>query len=192
MPRGGVASNAEELDALVAHLGGPVALKLSSPTLQHKSDVGALELGVTSTAAARAAFERLRGLDGHAHTPVLVEQMASPGVELLVAARRDAVVPALVVGLGGIWVEAVGDVAVIPLPADEARVEWALRSLRGAALLTGGRGNSSVDIAAVALLAARVGQLLLEEDFVLIELNPVFAGLSSAVAVDAVMRRALR
>jgi len=192
VPRGGVASNAEELDAVVAELDSPLALKLSSSTLQHKSDLGALELGVTGTAAARVAFERLRGLDGHAHTPVLVEQMASPGVELLVAARRDAVVPALVVGLGGIWVEAVGDVAVIPLPTDQARIERALRSLRGAALLTGGRGKASVDIAAVALLAARVGQLLLDEDLVLIELNPVFAGPSSAVAVDAVMRRALR
>ena len=58
--------------------------------------------------------------------------MAPPGVELLVAARRDAVVPALVVGLGGVWTELLDDAAVVPLPASPARVEAALRSLRAA------------------------------------------------------------
>ena len=90
--------------------------------------------------------------------------MERPGVELLIAARRDSVVPALVVALGGVWVETVGDAAVIPLPADAGRVEAALRSLRGASLLTGGRGRPGVDLAAVADLAVRVGQLLLDED----------------------------
>jgi succinyl-CoA synthetase beta subunit len=115
---------------------------------------------------------------------------------VLVAARRDAVVPALVVGLGGVWVEAVGDAAVIPLPADVDRVEAALRSLRGASLLTGGRGRPAVDLTAVADLAVRVGQLLVDEDLMLIELNPVFARPAGtahgAVAVDAVVRRAVR
>ena len=120
--------------------------------------------------------------------------MAAPGVELLIAARRDSVVPCLVVGLGGVWVEAVGDAAVIPLPADAARVEAALRSLRGASLLTGGRGRPAVDLAAVADLAVRVGQLLVDENLMLIELNPVFARPvdaegPGAVAVDAVIRR---
>jgi hypothetical protein len=130
---------------------------------------------------------------------VLIEQMALPGVELLIAARRDSVVPCLVVGLGGVWVEAVGDVAVIPLPADAARIEQALRSLRGASLLTGGRGRLAVDLAAVADLAVRVGRLLIDEGLMLVELNPVFArpvdtegsdgARPGAVAVDAVIRR---
>ncbi len=119
--------------------------------------------------------------------------MEQPGVELLIAARRDSVVPALVVGLGGLWVETVGDAAVIPLPADVERVERALRSLRGASLLTGSRGRPAVDLAAVADLAVRVGQLLIDEDLMLIELNPVFARPAGtahgAVAVDAVIRR---
>ena len=105
--------------------------------------------------------------------------------------------PCLVVGLGGVWVEAVGDAAVIPLPADAARVEAALRSLRGASLLTGGRGRPAVDLAAVADLAVRVGQLLIDENLMLVELNPVFArpvdlapeAPAGAVAVDAVIRR---
>ncbi|HEX5018548.1 MAG TPA: acetate--CoA ligase family protein [Actinomycetes bacterium] len=193
VPRGGVATTLEEVDAVVGSLDGPLALKLSSASLQHKSDIGALELGVVGVEAAHAAFQRLRAIDGHAHSPVLIEQMEQPGVELLIAARRDSVVPALVVGLGGVWVEAVGDAAIIPLPADAARVERALRRLRGASLLTGGRGRPAVDIAAVADLAVRVGQLLIDEDLMLIELNPVFARpigtAHGATAVDAVIRR---
>ncbi len=196
VPSGGVATTPEALGVLVAELDAPMALKLSAPSLQHKSDVGALELGVLGVDAARTAFDRLRSIEGHADTPVLVERMEATGVELLIAARRDSVVPALVVALGGIWVETVGDAAVIPLPADAGRVETALRSLRGASLLTGGRGRPGVDLAAVADLAVRVGQLLLDENLMLVELNPVFArpveragDLAGAVAVDAVIRR---
>ena len=81
--------------------------------------------------------------------------MAPPGVELVVAARRDAVVPALVVGLGGVWTELLGDVAIIPLPATPERVEAGLRSLRGAGLLTGARGRPPVDLGALAPARAR-------------------------------------
>jgi succinyl-CoA synthetase beta subunit len=193
VPRGGVAATTDELAALIDEFDGPMAMKLSHASLQHKSDIGALELDVVGTDGARAAFERLRSIDGHHDSPVLVEQMQAPGVELLVAARRDSVVPCLVVGLGGLWVETVGDAAIIPLPADAARVERAIRSLRGASLLTGGRGRPPVDLAAVADLAVRVGRLLLNEDLMLVELNPVFARPAgqepAAVAIDAVIRR---
>ena len=196
VPSGGTARSHDQLRAVVADLDGPVALKLSSPDLQHKTDIGALELGVSGIDEALAAFDRLRSIDGHAASPVLVEQMAEPGIELLVAARRDSVVPCLVVGLGGVWVELVGDATVIPLPADVDRVAEALLALRGASLLTGARGRPAVDIEALAQLAVRVGQLLIDEKLMLIELNPVFAyppatgdGAAAAVAVDAVIRR---
>ena len=114
--------------------------------------------------------------------------MAPPGIELLVSARRDAVVPVLTVGLGGIWTEAFGDVAVIPLPADAARVERALRSLRAAPLLAGTRTGAPVDVAAAAALAARAGALLLDQGLELLELNPVLVNARGAVAVDALVR----
>jgi hypothetical protein len=119
---------------------------------------------------------------------VLVERMAEPGVELLVAARRDAVVPALVIALGGIWTELLDDVAIIPLPATPGRVEEAIRSLRAAPLLTGGRGRAPLDVAAAAQLAAGAGEALLSLDAELIELNPVLVHEHGAVAVDATIR----
>jgi hypothetical protein len=118
---------------------------------------------------------------------MLVERMAGPGVELLIAARSDAVVPTLVVGLGGIWTEALADAAVVPLPASAGRVESALRSLRGATLLTGGRGGEPVAISEAAKIAARVGELLLERELDVLELNPVIVDADGAVAVDALI-----
>jgi hypothetical protein len=115
--------------------------------------------------------------------------MAEPGIELIIAASADAVVPALVIGLGGVWTEVLTDVAIVPLPAAASRIERALRTLRGAPLLMGGRGTPPVDVAAVARLAERVGEVLVEESLELIELNPVVVGPSGAVAVDAVVRR---
>jgi acetate---CoA ligase (ADP-forming) len=94
----------------------------------------------------------------------------------------------LTVGLGGVWTEAFGDVVVVPLPADAARVERALLSLRAAPLLTGARNSPPVDVAGAAALASRAGALLLEESLELIELNPVLVSTRGAVAVDALVR----
>jgi acetyl-CoA synthetase len=177
-------SNEEAALEAFNRLGRRVAVKLSSPSLQHKSELQALELDVTTPDALIAAFQRLQAMDGD----VLVERMAEPGVELLVAARRDAVVPALVIALGGIWTELLDDVAIIPLPATPGRVEEAIRSLRAAPLLTGGRGRAPLDVAAAAQLAAGTGEALLSLDAELIELNPVLVHEHGAVAVDATIR----
>jgi acetyl-CoA synthetase len=186
VPDGAVAVAEREAAAVAADLGGAVALKLSGAELRHKTESGALVLGVRGDSAVRAAYRRLASQNGHA---VLVERMAEPGVELLVSARADAVVPALTVGLGGIWTELLADAAVVPLPATPERVERALRSLRGAGVLTGARGRPAADVAAAARLAARAGDVLLAEGLALLELNPVIVSPSGAVAVDALARR---
>ena len=156
VPSGRVAAGEDDAVLAAAELGGPVAVKASSPALQHKSEAGALVLGATGETAVRAAYRQVAAVGG-GECAVLVEAMAVPGVELVVAARRDAVVPALVVGLGGIWTELLDDVAIVPLPATPARVEAALRTLRGAGRLTGARGTAPVDLAG-ALRARRGGR----------------------------------
>jgi acetate---CoA ligase (ADP-forming) len=188
VPDGGVADDASESVRLAQELGGPVALKLSSPAIQHKSDSGGLALGLQSDSEVREAHARLLDSAATPDARVLVERMVKPGAEVLVGARADAMVPALAVGLGGIWTEVLDDVAIVPLPADPGRVEEAIRSLRGAALLTGGRGREPLDVGALAATAARVGELLLEHRLALLELNPVVVHAKGCVALDALGR----
>ena len=102
--------------------------------------------------------------------------------------RARGLVPVLVLGLGGVWTEALDDVALVPLPATPQRVQRALLSLRGAPLLTGARGRPVVDVGAAARLAAGAGDLLLGAGLELLELNPVIVHEQGAVAVDALAR----
>ncbi len=178
-----------EAGAAVAELGGRIALKVSAPGLRHKTELGALALDVASAEAAVNEFRRLRPMAEARDGRILAERMAQPGVELLVAVQADSVVPAVVIGLGGIYTEIFRDVAVVPLPASAGRIERAIRSLRGAALLTGARGGQAVDLAAAADLAQRASELVSRGPLDVVELNPVIVGPWGAVAVDAVARR---
>ena len=191
VPQFGVAAGADAAVALASEIDGPVAVKLSGPDLRHKSEAGALALGLESAAEVRAAADRLLALPEAEGADLLVEAMAPGEAELILAARRDGVVPALVVGLGGLWTEALDDVAIVPLPASPARVEEALGALRGAALLRG-RGTGALDVAAAARFGSRLGELLLEQGLDLIEVNPVLLGHRGCVAVDALARRRAR
>jgi acetate---CoA ligase (ADP-forming) len=189
VPAGRIARDEDDAAEIFVRLGRPVALKLVAEGLRHKTRAGAVALGLDDERNVRWAYRDLVRAREPTHPPpnhhggeVLVEAMAPAGVELLVSARRDAVVPVLTVGLGGVWTEVLSDAAVVPLPADAERIERALRSLRAAALLDG------VDVAAACVLAARVGALLLERDLELIELNPVLVNARGAVAVDALVR----
>ena len=188
----------DEDDAVAAwrELDSPVALKLSAARVQHKTELGGVALGLDSESEVRRAHRQMAPLADAHDGVILVERMAPPGVELIVAAHTDGIVPALVVGLGGIWTELVRDVAVIPLPADAARIERAIATLRGAPLLLGGRGRPAADVPAAARLAAQVGALLLERGLTTVECNPVLVGAGgdglSAVAVDAAIRTGAR
>jgi acetate---CoA ligase (ADP-forming) len=170
-------------------VGMPVALKLSSPALLHKTEAGALVLDLRSEDEVRDAAAQLLALPEAAGATLLVERMAGDGVELIFAVRRDGVVPALLVGTGGIWAEALDDVALVPLPASPQRVERALRGLRAASLLTGTRGGPAVDITAAAHFGSRLGELALEHGLDLLEVNPALASPTGCVALDAVAIR---
>jgi hypothetical protein len=151
--------------------------------------VNGLRLDVRGGEDARAAYRGLVSSPAAKEGRVLVERMAPPGIELLIAARADAVVPAVVIGLGGTWVEALDDVAIVPLPAEADRCKAALLSLRGAAQLTGERGGDPVDVPAAARLASALGALLLESGLALLELNPVVVHREGCLALDAIGRR---
>ena len=168
--------------------GGPVAVKLSAAAVQHKSELGGVITGVVGESAIRTAYAEVARLAGEHRGEVLVEAMAPGGVELIVAAHRGGIVPALVVGLGGVWTELLDDVAIVPLPAGAGRIERAIDELRGAPVLRGARGRAAVDVPAAAALAQKVGEVLMERGLQAVECNPVLVAETGAVAVDAAIQ----
>jgi len=185
VPDGETAADLDDAVAIADRIGGPVVLKLSGAALQHKSERGAVLVGVEGERAVRAGARRLLMLPEGGEATLLVEEVAAGGAELLVAVRTDTIVPVLVVGLGGLWTEAFDDVRVLTLPASPDRVERALRELRAAGVLTGGRGHRPLAVAAAAELAVRAAELALAHGLSLLELNPVLVSERGAVAVDA-------
>jgi acyl-CoA synthetase (NDP forming) len=188
VPAGRVVCGAQDAVAAWRELAGPIALKVSAPTVQHKSEIGGVALGLDDEAAVRDAHRRMSPLAAAHGGSLLAERMAPPGLELIVAAHTDGIVPALVLGLGGIWAELLRDVAVVPLPASAERIERALRGLRAAPLLFGGRGTPALDVAGVIAVAQGVGELLATRGLAAVECNPVIAAAGFAVAVDAAVR----
>jgi acetate---CoA ligase (ADP-forming) len=189
VPDCAVVGDAEAAVAALATVGPEIVLKLSAATVQHKSDIGGVALGLREDQHVRAAFGPLAELALAHRGVVLAERMAvGDGVEMIVAAHRDGIVPALVIGLGGIWTELLGDVCVVPLPADPSRIRAALRGLRGASLLFGGRGRPAVDVDALCSLANSIGGLLVDRSLQLVECNPVLVSADRAVALDASVR----
>lgn len=182
VPAGALARTVEEAVAIASRIGYPVALKAQAAALSHKTEAGGVILGVADEAGMHEAWARLaaniaRAQPGLALDGALVEAMAARGVELMVGARRDpAWGPVLLLGLGGIWVEAIGDVRLLAPDATHAAIVDALRSLRSAKLLTGFRGAPPVDIDAVARTVPTVGRLMLSvPEIVEIDVNPLVA-----------------
>lgn len=170
---------------------GPVVLKVASAQIGHKSEIGGVVLGVHGDDAVAAAFEKVtaagRAQPGATVEGAIVSPMRTGGVELFVGCSQDAAWgPVLAVGLGGIWVEVLADVAVRPLPVTPADVADMLRSLRGARLLRGERGVAPVDLDAVGAAVASIGDvaLALGPDLAALEVNPLWVRADQVEALD--------
>ena len=168
-----------------AELGYPVVLKALG--LVHKSDAGGVALALAGDWELRAAFVRMEtALSAGAY---VVEQMVSAptAAEVIVGCRRDPRFgPLVLVGLGGLFAEVLRDVAVALAPAEPDELEALVRSLRGAALLTGARGRPALDIAAVATVAAALSRLAADHpEITEIEINPLLVLPEGAIGLDA-------
>jgi acyl-CoA synthetase (NDP forming) len=201
-PRGDLARNLAEAEAIASGIGYPVALKAQAAALLHKSDAGGVLLDVGSTDQLRAAWGELhanvqRARPGLVLDGVLVEAMAPRGtgaIELIIGARRDPHWgPVLMLGLGGIWVETLHDVALLPADASKVAIVEALGALKGAALLRGARGAPAVDLAAIAEVAHIVGGLMAASpEIAELEINPLVARAHSVLALDALIVKSVR
>jgi acyl-CoA synthetase (NDP forming) len=180
-PEGGLATSLAAAQEIAAQVGYPIALKAQAGALAHKTEAGGVMLGIADADALAAAWTMLhdnvaRARPGLALDGVLVERMASKGLELMIGARRDPKWgPVVLVGLGGIWVEALGDVRLLPPDMAEADIVEEMGKLRSAKLLEGFRGAPRVDLAAVARTASLIGRLITTVPAIVeIDLNPVF------------------
>ncbi len=188
--------------AAARRLGYPVALRVASAQIPHKSDIGGVALDLRTASQVRIAYQRVRAAGARAlaaaadavSTPgidgVIVSRMRTGGVELLAGVSVDPTFgPVLAVGLGGIWVEALHDVSLRVLPVDAGEVTRMLAELRGAALLRGARGTAPVDLDALALVIARLGEAALSLGGSLrsLEVNPLWADRDQIEALDVLI-----
>ncbi len=186
------ATSADDAAGVAERIGFPVVLKVISPEVSHKSEVGGVVLNLRSAAEVRKGFEDIRqsiaskAPDAH-FEGVAVQAMAPEGVELIVGVTRDDRFGALVMaGLGGIFVEVLKDTALRLAPIDEAEARSMLSELRGAALLRGARGRAAVDIDAVAKLIATLSRFAVKNpELREMDLNPVVAYPDGIRVLDA-------
>jgi acyl-CoA synthetase (NDP forming) len=182
---------AEAAVAAAEAFGFPVVMKILSPDILHKSEIGGVLVGVADAAAVRAGFDTLlsRAPADARVEGVLVCRQTS-GVECIMGIHRDPVFgPIAMFGLGGIFVEVMKDVVFRRCPFGVAEAETMIRSIRALPLLTGARGRPPVDIPALATMLARLSVFAAQAGPRLraIDLNPVFALPHGAFAADAVI-----
>jgi acyl-CoA synthetase (NDP forming) len=170
--------------------GYPVALKAGSGAIVHKTDVGAVHLGLDSAGAVRDAFADMCERLGDQMGGAIVQPMVGAGIETIVGVTRDELFGSLVVfGMGGTAAELVRDTALRILPITDVDAHEMLQSLRTSPLLFGYRGAQPTDVEALEGLLLRVGQLADEVPEVAeLDCNPVIASPDGVVVVDAKVR----
>src|SRR3954447_13143352 len=192
-PAGTTVSSATDLAKAATGLRGPLVLKAWGPGLVHKSDVGAVRVGLDPSELEEAAAAMTTTLAGHDLEPAgfLVEEQAGPGVELIVGAvRRPGFRMLALVGLGGTLTELVGDVSMRLCPLSAADASAMLDDFRGAAALQGARGAATADRDQLVDLLLRIagpGGLVetLSPQLSELECNPVRVTAEGPIALDA-------
>ncbi len=188
-----IAAAPEELIAHCREIGYPVVLKIASPDILHKSDVGGIIMGVKDDGEARQAFDTLIAR-AKAHKPsalvwgVQVQEMVANAREVIIGMNRDPQFgPLVMFGLGGIYVEVLRDVAFRVAPMTRFQAEQMVRSIRSYALLAGVRGEPPADLEAIVDAILRVSQLVTDfPEIAELDINPLLVRESGqgAVAVD--------
>lgn len=196
IPRGGLAESLADATRIAGEIGYPVVLKAQSNDLPHKSDVGGVQLGISSPEELAAAWSALHRNVQRARPDltlhgVLVERMARKGFELIVGARNDPQWgPVLMVGSGGVLAEAMKDVLLLPPNLTPNQIAEEMNALRCSALFRGFRGAPPLDVAGAARVIATLGNLMRSSPRIAeIDINPlvVYEQGQGAVALDALI-----
>jgi acetate---CoA ligase (ADP-forming) len=182
VPAGGVATTVDAAVSLARRIGFPVAAKLASHQIVHKTEIGGVRLNLTNEQAVREAFEAIRARLERDHSlnameGVLIQPMLSAGVELMVGVTHDPLFgPLIAFGLGGIHVEILGDVRFRITPLTDRDATEMVREIQGYRLLEGYRGHPPADIEAIEEVLLRISRLVEEiPEITELDLNPIFA-----------------
>jgi acetate---CoA ligase (ADP-forming) subunit beta len=187
-----LAKNKNEALELSKKLGFPIAMKIISHDISHKSDVGGVKLGLANITQVGKAYDAMMAsvkekmpsakIDG-----VSVQKMARPGVEIIIGMTKDAQFgPALMFGLGGILVEVLKDVSFRIVPVSRRDAAEMVKEIKGYALLQGYRGQEPVNIPYLEELIVKVSDFVEKNPQIKeLDLNPLFAYKDDIVAVDA-------
>ncbi|MCD6300978.1 MAG: acetate--CoA ligase family protein [Staphylothermus sp.] len=191
-PETGLAKTPEEVAELADKIGYPVVLKIVSPDISHKSDVGGVILNINSREEAIEGFKKIQEnvktkAPGARIVGVLVQKMAPKGLEVIIGGLRDNIFgPVVMFGLGGIFVEVLRDVSFRIAPLTEEDALEMMKEIKAAKLLEGYRGQPPVDKKSLAKIILGVAKLLEENpEIESIDLNPVMAYSEKAIVVDA-------
>lgn len=187
-----LARTREEAERAAEEVGYPVVLKIVSPDIAHKSDVGGVRLNLGDRAAVGQAFDEVvanarRAVPDARITGVAVQHMAPQGTEVIVGMTTDPQFgPVMMFGLGGIMVEVLKDVAFRLVPLEEKDARQMIDEIKGRPVLSGVRGQPPADIDALARTLLKVSEFVERHPEVReLDLNPVFAYPDGALAVDA-------
>ncbi|MFC2052160.1 acetate--CoA ligase family protein [Chloroflexota bacterium] len=187
-----LATSKEEAVSISQQVGFPVVLKIASPDVVHKSDAGGVKLGLrTSRQVGKAYDDILKAIKKQYPEAriqgVSVQEMARPGVEVIIGMSKDAQFgPVLMFGLGGILVEILKDVSFRIVPLLPRDAQEMVREIKGYPLLEGYRGQESADVSSLEALLLKVSNFVEQYPEVKeLDLNPIFAYRDGAVAVDA-------
>ncbi len=177
----------EELQQALEKTGFPAAMKVISPEISHKSDVGGVVLQIDSRKKAEEAYDRIMSLNPGNRNGVLIQKMISGGKEVILGAKRDpSFGPVVLFGLGGIYVEVLKETSLRVAPINRSEAEEMISELKSSAILKGVRGERPSDIEAIVEMLLRLSQLMVDfPEIEGIDINPVMALEKGATAVDA-------
>jgi acyl-CoA synthetase (NDP forming) len=187
-----LATSRKEAVVISKKLGFPVALKIVSPDITHKSDIGGVKLALNTLGQVEVAYDEIISSVNQRYPKAIidgvsVQKMAHPGTEVIVGMIKDAQFgPVLMFGLGGILVELLKDVSFRIVPLEQEDAQGMIREIKGYRLLKGYRGSEPVNIPILEEILLKVSRLVDENPEIKeLDLNPIFAYNDGAATVDA-------
>lgn len=181
--KGELVSNEKQLAPACKKIGFPLAMKIYSPKISHKTDIGGIKLNIQNPEQAKTAFKQLFRIPSF--KGAYLQKMLS-GTEIIIGGKRDAQFgPVVLFGLGGIYVELLKDISMRVCPISEKDAEEMIKEIKGYALLSGARGRQKANIQKIKSYLLRVSKLMVKEKIVELDINPLFAFGKEVLAVDA-------